>query len=64
MQQSSSAHSSKFSCKTLTVLFKMGFSQAIYKLSLISKLKLLKSLEKMMKSLNSCYSHKSGCDLK
>ena len=36
--------------KDLTTLFKMGLSRTINKLSLICKLELLESLDKMMKS--------------
>ena len=44
-------HSNNSKGKYLTVLFKMGLSRAINKLSLISKLILLESLDKMVKSL-------------
>ena len=43
-------HSNNSSGKDLTVLFKMGLSRDISKLSLISKLILLESLDKMVKS--------------
>ena len=42
-------HSNDSSGKDLTVLFKMGLSRDISKLSLISKLILLESLDKMVK---------------
>ena len=42
-------HSNNSSGKDLTVLFKMGLSRDISKLSLISKLILLESLDKMVK---------------
>ena len=41
-------HSNNSNGKDLTVLLKMGLSPAINKHSLISKLKLLESLEKMV----------------
>ena len=44
-------HSNNSKGKDLTVLFKMGLSRAINKLSLISKLMLLESLDKIVKSL-------------
>ena len=43
-------HSNNSNGKDLTVLFKMGLSRDISKLSLISKLILLESLDKMVKS--------------
>ena len=43
-------HSSNSNGKDLTVLFKVGLSQDISKFSLISKLILLESLDKMVKS--------------
>ena len=43
-------HSNNSNEKDLTVLFKMGLSGDISKLSLISKLILLDSLDKIMKS--------------
>ena len=42
----------------------MGLSPAIDKLYLISKLKLLESLDKMVKLLMLCCSHKSASDLR
>ena len=45
IQQQSSVYSNTSNGKDFTVLFKMGLSGAINKLSLISKLKLLESLE-------------------
>ena len=42
-------HSNNSSGKDLTVLFKMGLSRDISKLSLISKLILLESLDQMVK---------------
>ena len=44
-------HSNNSNGKDLTVLFKMGLSRDISKLSLIRKLMLLESLDKMVKSL-------------
>ena len=43
-------HSNNSNAKNLTVLFKMGLSRDISKLSLVSKLILLVSLERMVKS--------------
>ena len=43
-------HSNNSNGKDLTVLFKIGLSQDISKFSLISKLMLLESLDKMVKS--------------
>ena len=43
-------HSNNSNGKDLTVLFKIGLSQDISKFSLISKLILLESLDKMVKS--------------
>ena len=43
-------HSNNSNGKDLTVLFKIGLSQDISKFSLISKLLLLESLDKMVKS--------------
>ena len=43
-------HSNNSNGKDLTVLFKVGLSQDISKFSLISKLILLESLDKMVKS--------------
>ena len=57
-------HSNNSNGKDLTVLFKIGLSRAINKLSLVSKLKLLESLDKMVESLKLCYSYKSASDLK
>ena len=51
MQQTNFVYSSNFNGKDLSVLIKMGLSQAIHKLCVISKLKLLESLDKMVKSL-------------
>ena len=51
IQQSNTVYSSKSNEKDLNVSFKMGLSEAIYKRSLIRKLKLLESLDKMVKSL-------------
>ena len=44
-------HSNNSNGKDLTVSFKMDLSRDVNKLSLISKLILLESLEKMVKSL-------------
>ena len=44
-------HSNNSNGKDLTVLFRMGLSQAINKLSFISKLKLLVSLDRRVKPL-------------
>ena len=49
MQQSNSVI--EITGKDLTVLFKMGLSRAINKLSLLSKLKSLESLDKIVISL-------------
>ena len=43
-------HSNNSNGKDLTILFKMGLSRDISKLSLISKLTLLETLGKMVKS--------------
>ena len=43
-------HSNNSNGKDVTVLFKMGLSRDISKLSLISKLILLESLDKILKS--------------
>ena len=51
IQQSNTVYSSKSNEKDLNVSFKMGLSEAINKRSLIRKLKLLESLDKMVKSL-------------